>query len=722
MAWPLLAALPLLGIAGGAMSLVGGGMGLAGGALHMGAAGLGAAGRLGAAGLGAIGRVGGGLLSAAGGGGGGGARGGQPGQQMVPAGLGTQGFSRAAQGGLPANVAGNIAGAMSGGGGGVEKMTDKPGMSGADKAMMVFMNMARSLKAIENMMRKSLGIQRAESKAQMQQMALIGQQAKSAEMEEKDTDKKKDKRKEEKKDVSLAQKWMKGIGSGWDKLKSAPSWVKTLIAGGLLWWLSKHRDQFKKIIMPVLEFFRDMADSDKGTAWDKITEFFNWEKWKARFIAFYDYFAKEKTWEDVFDKIKEDFKTKVLPILENMLIDFLNWTFDILKTFVFKKFGIGLDTSEKAAASTESLTTESDKVDEVFDSLDTDHMRTKSVIQEAQETGSIKSLNKDYQELGFLNQGKVIGAASRYRDELFNLKKIGQGRITFDPAIDELNLGKSPQLIFATKILLDGEYITLVDLKKRISEGVFDTAIDGTMSESATEALLENQKKIGELNQEIINRENRIATSKRFQKEGWDFKGIDGAATKYAKLGEYIGSEEKGQAQDLMEIDELQKEIDDLNNLSDTIKETDLVPSLDIVLPLPYTEGGALIGSYGGMYGTDMMGGQIISAPTKFEGDSILNQTNASNAAIEVNNPELAAKNALTNRGLKRSDIQLKEDIKVEGKSPSNINIYSFKYKGEEGRYEGVMAQEVPWASVVGDDGYLMVDYSKLDVEFKRLN
>ena len=56
------------------------------------------------------------------------------------------------------------------------------------------------------------------------------------------------------------------------------------------------------------------------------------------------------------------------------------------------------------------------------------------------------------------------------------------------------------------------------------------------------------------------------------------------------------------------------------------------------------------------------------------------------------------------------------------GISPSNVNIYSFKYIGKDGKYEGVMAQEVPWASTVDDDGYFMVDYSKLDVEFKRLN
>jgi len=72
--------------------------------------------------------------------------------------------------------------------------------------------------------------------------------------------------------------------------------------------------------------------------------------------------------------------------------------------------------------------------------------------------------------------------------------------------------------------------------------------------------------------------------------------------------------------------------------------------------------------------------------------------------------------------GQAQSDARLKEDIELVGKSPSNVNIYSFKYKGEDGKYEGVMAQEVPWASIVGDDGYLMVDYSKLDVEFRRLN
>ena len=58
----------------------------------------------------------------------------------------------------------------------------------------------------------------------------------------------------------------------------------------------------------------------------------------------------------------------------------------------------------------------------------------------------------------------------------------------------------------------------------------------------------------------------------------------------------------------------------------------------------------------------------------------------------------------------------------IIGKSPSNINIYTFKYKGNNTVYEGVMAQEVPWASIEDNDGYLRVDYSKVDVDFKKLN
>ena len=68
------------------------------------------------------------------------------------------------------------------------------------------------------------------------------------------------------------------------------------------------------------------------------------------------------------------------------------------------------------------------------------------------------------------------------------------------------------------------------------------------------------------------------------------------------------------------------------------------------------------------------------------------------------------------------SDARLKEDVQLVGKSPMGINIYSFKYKQSAGTYEGVMAQEVPWAREMTDTGFYMVDYSKVDVEFRRLN
>ena len=68
------------------------------------------------------------------------------------------------------------------------------------------------------------------------------------------------------------------------------------------------------------------------------------------------------------------------------------------------------------------------------------------------------------------------------------------------------------------------------------------------------------------------------------------------------------------------------------------------------------------------------------------------------------------------------SDIRLKTNIEFIGKSPSNINIYKFNYIGSPITYTGVMAHEVPWASEKHSNGYLMVDYNKIDVDFRRLN
>ena len=70
----------------------------------------------------------------------------------------------------------------------------------------------------------------------------------------------------------------------------------------------------------------------------------------------------------------------------------------------------------------------------------------------------------------------------------------------------------------------------------------------------------------------------------------------------------------------------------------------------------------------------------------------------------------------------KVSDRRLKQNIVPAGQSPSGINIYQFNYLWDShNTYQGVMAQEVPYASVMSDAGYYLVDYSKVDVEFRSI-
>jgi hypothetical protein len=75
------------------------------------------------------------------------------------------------------------------------------------------------------------------------------------------------------------------------------------------------------------------------------------------------------------------------------------------------------------------------------------------------------------------------------------------------------------------------------------------------------------------------------------------------------------------------------------------------------------------------------------------------------------------------------SDISLKENIKFENKFENNLPIYSFEYKNKTygaGRYIGVMAQDVekiyPKAVSISKEGYKMVDYSQINIKFKRIN
>lgn len=73
------------------------------------------------------------------------------------------------------------------------------------------------------------------------------------------------------------------------------------------------------------------------------------------------------------------------------------------------------------------------------------------------------------------------------------------------------------------------------------------------------------------------------------------------------------------------------------------------------------------------------------------------------------------------------SDFRLKDNITLVGKSPEGINIYTFSYIGQEGLYEGVMAQELLGTKysdsvVTMDNGMYAVNYTNLDVQFKKIN
>ena len=71
------------------------------------------------------------------------------------------------------------------------------------------------------------------------------------------------------------------------------------------------------------------------------------------------------------------------------------------------------------------------------------------------------------------------------------------------------------------------------------------------------------------------------------------------------------------------------------------------------------------------------------------------------------------------------SDRKLKKNIEYKFDSPSGIPVYNFEYiddKYGSGIHQGVMSDEVPLEAVItGPDGYDMVNYNMLDVDFKQL-
>ena len=83
------------------------------------------------------------------------------------------------------------------------------------------------------------------------------------------------------------------------------------------------------------------------------------------------------------------------------------------------------------------------------------------------------------------------------------------------------------------------------------------------------------------------------------------------------------------------------------------------------------------------------------------------------------------AGNAMAAGAIAGSDRRLKKNIKFLTKSNKGFNVYTFEYKNKkygDGIYQGVMSDEIPKENIIiNKDGYDMVNYSNLDVEFKRI-
>jgi len=72
------------------------------------------------------------------------------------------------------------------------------------------------------------------------------------------------------------------------------------------------------------------------------------------------------------------------------------------------------------------------------------------------------------------------------------------------------------------------------------------------------------------------------------------------------------------------------------------------------------------------------------------------------------------------------SDRRLKKNIEYMFDSPSGLPVYNFEYidvKYGSGVHQGVMSDEIPLEAVIThSDGFDRVNYSLLDVEFKKVN
>jgi hypothetical protein len=127
-----------------------------------------------------------------------------------------------------------------------------------------------------------------------------------------------------------------------------------------------------------------------------------------------------------------------------------------------------------------------------------------------------------------------------------------------------------------------------------------------------------------------------------------------------------------------------------------------------------------------GFQGLDLFGAEQAQKGRDFQ--NMLSQRQNSTARRNAIYGALGSAGGAAAGAFAASDRNLKENIKKIGISEKGFDIYEFEYKNKdlgEGKYQGVMAQDLleskPEAVLSDSSGVLSVDYSLIDVEFKRI-
>jgi hypothetical protein len=132
-------------------------------------------------------------------------------------------------------------------------------LGGIEIVKPIFTSMMRSLIGIEAILMKMWGIAEAEKRAE-------GVDARFAAGE---TDAPPDDG-DDKKGPGFFGKLKGMFGKGLGKIKAMPNWLKTLGLGALLFWLSKNRDAFAKMIVPLLEWIKATVDYLSKSDWSTL--------------------------------------------------------------------------------------------------------------------------------------------------------------------------------------------------------------------------------------------------------------------------------------------------------------------------------------------------------------------------------------------------------------------------------------------------------------------